>query len=50
VEEGATFSWTDPLPFLVAMRTLATDTMSGPWERVTGRARGRLLRLLRAST
>lgn len=49
VEEGATFSWTDPLPFLVAMRTLATDTITARWERTAGRARARIQHLLHPS-
>jgi D-aspartate ligase len=45
VEEGATFSWTDPLPFLVSMRVLAADTFGGRWRRASGRARASIQRL-----
>jgi predicted ATP-grasp superfamily ATP-dependent carboligase len=44
VEEGATFSWTDPLPFLVSMRVLVTDTFGARWERASVRARSSLQR------
>jgi D-aspartate ligase len=38
VEEGATFSLGDPLPFALAMKTLAADTLSARWERIAARA------------
>ncbi len=49
VEEAATFSWADPLPFLVSMRVLATDTFSGRWQRVSSRARTSIRRLRQAA-
>ncbi len=33
VDEGATFSWGDPLPFLSAMLMLVMDTVEGRWQR-----------------
>jgi predicted ATP-grasp superfamily ATP-dependent carboligase len=42
VREMATFSASDPLPFLVAMRVLASDTLGGRWQQLLARARRRL--------
>ncbi len=39
LEEGATWSLSDPLPFLIAMRILATDTFGERVRRRTARAR-----------
>lgn len=41
LQETATFSWSDPGPFLVAMRTLASDTFGGRRARRVGSLRRR---------
>src|SRR6266545_4216405 len=39
LQETATLSLTDPLPFLVAMRVLAADTLGGRWMHLRSRLR-----------
>jgi predicted ATP-grasp superfamily ATP-dependent carboligase len=41
LQEAATFSASDPLPFLVAMWVLAADTLGGRWRHLLGRLRRR---------
>jgi D-aspartate ligase len=42
LEEGATFSVSDPIPFLVAMRVFLTDTLHGRWSRLKNWVRSSL--------
>lgn len=44
LEEGATFSVSDPLPFVVAMRLMAQDTLEARISRLVGRLRRRRAR------
>jgi D-aspartate ligase len=44
LEEGATFSVSDPLPFVVAMRLMAQDTLEARISRLVGRLRRRWAR------
>jgi D-aspartate ligase len=44
LEEGATFSVNDPLPFVVAMRLMAQDTLEARISRLVGRLRRRWAR------
>jgi len=48
VEEGATFSLTDPLPFLGAMVLLVYYTLNGRWSRTTERWKRAIRRRLRS--
>jgi D-aspartate ligase len=39
VREGATWGRDDPMPFAVAMTSLARETLGGKWQRLRGKAR-----------
>lgn len=41
VHEGATWSLTDPLPFVVAISTLLRETLAARWRRAVARSRAR---------
>ncbi len=50
LEEGATFSLTDPVPFLVAMRLMIQDTLGARWSHLVRRLRWRRSRRSRPPT